>query len=176
MESTPVNFQNGALTALNCHARAFGITTGILSVAVCSGCSINGMGLIAGRINAGDGAITYSTFAPGINVRTGKDDRGLSVGMSRRLCLAEATAQSPAPGWYFFVLPTFPSPCFARDMITVGTELRMTPLGLSVALGARMTTILAQVPMADSADYELRYDHSDLNSAFLRLPLHGESQ
>ena len=158
------------------HESCFRTLSGALFIALLApGCSVNGVGLLAARVNPGDGAITYTTFAPGISVRTRADDRGASIGYSRRLCLAEHTATAPARGWYFFRLPDFPDQCYARDTLTLGTELRLTPVELSVALGARLTTTLAQVPESETISYQLRYDLSDPDSAFLRLGTSGES-
>ncbi|MBI1733206.1 MAG: hypothetical protein HYR49_10645 [Gammaproteobacteria bacterium] len=141
-----------------------------------SGCSINGIGLIAGRVNQGEGAVTYTTFAPGINVRTGIADRGLSVGYTRRLCLADDSEESGDRGWYFFKLPADPPRCYARDLYTAGAEIRLTPVEASVALGLRETTVLAQVPDRASVAYEVSYDSADPDSAFLRLFTSGAPQ
>lgn len=143
---------------------------GILSAI--SGCAIDRVGAIAARIDRADGAIVYTTHSAGIHLRSTPTDPGLSVGYSKRICLAEISTGSPVSGWYFFFVPALPAPCYALDRSTIGSEIRIGPADYSLTLGARFTTSLVEIPSDASEHYTLFFDTKEPSRAFLRVHQH----
>lgn len=141
----------------------------IVVAAATTGCAINGLGTIAARISHGHGALVYSSYAPGLSLRSWPGDAGASIGFTDRTCIAQLTTTSPPPGIYLLGLPAYPEHCYARDNATLGWELRITPPDLSSTLGYRSTTTLASVDVHDQVAYTVRYARAHPSDTILKV-------
>ena len=143
------------------------ISLGFFGCVTATGCSINGYGLVATKIESADGAVLYTHHAPGIQVRIEPGDVGVSLGFTRRLCIGMLGSESAASGWYFGFSPPPPLECYARELSTWGGELRLSQPDFSVGVGVRQTVILGQVKQEQLVNYLLTYDSSDTQATRL---------
>ncbi len=139
------------------------------SVFYLSACAVNNYGLIAAKVTEGDGAIVYQTLAPGLHVRTTAKDPGASLGYTKRTCILQKSTVSPAPGWYFLNIPEKSGACHAMDLSTIGIELRLGGVDMSLTIGGRFTTQMGNAAESDNTDIYLFFDSTNPASTILRL-------
>ena len=161
----------GMVVAMSNHAAMRAVLTLLPGVvALClGGCSLNGGGAIAARIDRADGALVYTTYAPGLSLRTRAEERGAVLGFSTRTCIAALDARAPAGGLYLGRLPSYPARCYARHLTSWGAELRTSVPDLSFSVGFRDSAFLARTPVGDTVSYELDYDTTRPSHAHLEV-------
>jgi hypothetical protein len=144
----------------------------LASASLQSACSVNGYGIVTTRIDHGDGALVSSLYAPGINFRIG-NDAGVSLGMTKRVCILQLTPDSPGEGRYYLRSPVI-GECLSSDLTTAGVELRAADPEYSLSVGYRRTTIMASQPAGGSLDYLVRFDAASPDKTMVRLYQNGE--
>jgi hypothetical protein len=146
----------------------------LASLLFLNACSVNGHGVATTRVDHGDGAVVSSLYAPGLNIRTG-DDSGLSLGMTKRVCIEEKTQDSPVEGWYHGRSPPGPE-CLSRDLTTGGIEVRSAPPEFSLTIGYKKTTIIANLPADRNRHYLVHYDIENPQNAIVHVYENGEPE
>lgn len=141
----------------------------LMLVGTSSGCAINNVGVIAARVEHGHGAVVYMTYAPGVSLRTYPEERGASIGMARRICIAKLDPSSPSRGVYFVALPAYPARCYTRSTTNWGLAVRLSPPDLSISLGYRDTTTLALVNVGDAVAYTVSFDTTHPSATHLEV-------
>lgn len=139
-----------------------------------SACSMNGAGFASTRVDHGDGALISSLYAPGMNLRFG-EDAGLSLGMTKRVCIQPLKSDSPAEGVYYLYSPVT-GRCLSKDLTTGGVEVRTSGLEYSVTMGYRKTTILVHEKADTSLHYIVQYDPDSPGESIVRKIENGEPE
>ena len=134
-----------------------------------TGCAVNGLGTIAARVERAEGALVYTTYAPGLSLRTRAEERGGALGYTERTCIALLDAQAPLSGFYLGRLPPYPAHCYARHLTAWGTELRTSAPDFSFTVGYRDTALLAWVHEGDDVSYDLYYDTTQPSHTHLEV-------
>ena len=134
-----------------------------------TGCAINGLGTIAARVERADGALVYTTYAPGLSLRTRAEERGAVLGFTERTCIALLDVQAPLSGFYLGRLPAYPAHCYARHLTAWGTELRTSAPDFSFTVGYRDTALLAWVHEGEDVSYDLYYDTTQPSHTHLEV-------
>ena len=141
-----------------CRARALRASAGLFVLATCGGCAVDGLGAVAARIDRADGALVYTTYAPGLSLRTRAEERGVALGYTERTCIAALTPKAPPTGLYVGRLPPYPAHCYARQFTAWGSELRTSAPDFSISLGYRDSLTLARVSAGEVVSYDLEFD------------------
>lgn len=130
-------------------------------------CAVNNVGFVASEAVPADGAVVVSTYVLGAHLRTAADDRGLSLGFTRRtriVPLSDAAA-APAAGWRYGHAEPAAANTAALDLHTLGLETRAMAMDTSLTLGLINSTRLANVERGSELAFELHYDALDLASS-----------
>lgn len=143
------------------------VAVGVLTSS--TSCAINGLGTIAARVERADGALVYTTYAPGLSLRTSAEERGGALGYTERTCIALLDAQAPLSGFYLGRLPAYPAHCYARHLTAWGIELRTSAPDFSFTVGYRDSALLAWVHEGDDVSYDLYYDTTQPSHTHLEV-------
>lgn len=97
----------------------------LASLALTSGCAVDGIGLVAGQVYRADGAVVTRVHVLGGHLRTLDGDAGASLGYGRRTYVHALHPASDAPrtGWHVFAVPLPEEPWVAVHARSVGLAL-----------------------------------------------------
>jgi hypothetical protein len=137
-----------------------GVTvTALGALAICSGCAVNGTGLVVGRVMSGQGAEVVEVYALGGILRTDAFSPGLTVGGTKAtLIYPVLDAKRADSGWWWLHVPLPKRNPVVLDLRAVGVDLSLVEGVVDLTLGLRRRTILARVPVGEQVARHLFYD------------------
>ncbi len=139
-----------------------------------SGCTVGDVGFLVGEITRADGAYVYSIEVLGAHLRPRSYEAGLAIGYQRRIYIFPDNLEDlPPTGRYYFSVP-FPN-CnpIALDSRVYGLDVRTTSQEAGLTIGARATTVMADIASDQSRHFELDY-RADSPEATRLLQISGE--
>ena len=130
----------------------------VLAAALLGGCAFDNVGLLASRVTSAEGAWVVDVYSAGAYLHTRGDDPGLQLGVGRRSYVFDKRDENElTPGWHYFTAPLPDRPSYARDSRSYGLDTTFARNDISLTLGLRATTVMAQVDADDSQFFHLTY-------------------
>jgi hypothetical protein len=152
---SPQSRNGGDAVGLICLRQGWGL---VLAAALLVGCAFDNVGLLASRVTSAEGAWVVDVYSAGAYLHTRADDPGLQVGAGRRSYVFDKRDEDElTPGWHYFTAPLPDRPSYARDSRSYGLDTTFARNDLSVTLGLRATTVMAQIDANKSHFFHLTY-------------------
>jgi len=109
----------------------------LVAAASLAGCAVGPVGALLGKVTPAAGGWVLETYAVGGHVLVSAGDRGLDLGVARRVYVfAERDVPAPASGWYPLLLPRAPlDAAMVRHAETLGVAVRLAAPAPGVTVG-----------------------------------------
>ena len=131
-------------------------------IQTCCACAIDGSGTLYADVSDGGDATIVRTVGVGLQVRTRKDDAGLSLGVSERTYVfpKAGIGEPPSAGRHYLHVALPDEPSLAVTSFTAGAELSMSPEAIDLVVGLTQRVVLARLPVATDAALSVSFDGS----------------